>query len=141
MDKSLFLIITLILTLPTTITVVSLGNADGGQIVGGYLASFFGGVMMLAFGSFMSSITKNQIVALLLTVVFLFILMIVGADYILAPFSGFLAQVLNYVSLSTHFNVMSRGLIDLGDVLYFIGFSFFWLFLNVKLLQSRYYKG
>jgi ABC-2 type transport system permease protein len=89
----------------------------------------------------MSSLTRNQIVAFLLTVVFSFIFIIMGQDYILTPFSGFLAQVLNFLSLSSHFNVLSRGLIDLGDVMYFIGFAFFWLFLNVKVLQARYYKG
>jgi ABC-2 type transport system permease protein len=136
-----FLLITLILTLPTTITVIMLGNADWGPIFGGYLASFLLGAAVLGFGSFMSSLTRNQIVAFLLTVVFSFIFIIMGQDYILTPFSGFLAQVLNFLSLSSHFNVLSRGLIDLGDVMYFIGFAFFWLFLNVKVLQARYYKG
>lgn len=136
-----FLIITLILTLPTTFTVTGLGNADIGEIFGGYLAAFLGGVMLLSFGSFMSSLTKNQIVAFLLTTVFSFILIIMGLDYVLTPFSGWLAQGLNFLSFSSHYDVLARGLIDFGDVIYFIAFTFFWLFLNVKVLQSRYYKG
>ncbi|MFH1713396.1 MAG: ABC transporter permease, partial [Candidatus Jacksonbacteria bacterium] len=99
------------------------------------------GAAILSFGSFMSSLTRNQIVAFLLTAVFIFIFIIMGQDYVLTPFSGFLAQALNFVSLSSHFNVISRGLIDLGDVMYFVGFSGFWLFLNVKVLQARYYRG
>ena len=136
-----FLIISLVLTLPTVITVISLGNADSGEIIGGYLASLLFGVAVLSFGSFMSSITRNQIVAFLLTAVFTFVFIIMGQDYVLAPLSGFLAQILNFLSLSSHFNVISRGLIDLGDAAYFVGFAFFWLFLNVKVLQARYYKG
>ncbi|MEK9165581.1 MAG: ABC transporter permease [Patescibacteria group bacterium] len=136
-----FLIISLVLSLPTAITVISLGNADSGEIIGGYLASLLFGVAVLSFGSFMSSITRNQIVAFLLTAVFTFVFIIMGQDYVLAPLSGFLAQILNFLSLSSHFNVISRGLIDLGDAAYFVGFAFFWLFLNVKVLQARYYKG
>lgn len=136
-----FLAISLILTLPTAITIISLGNADSGEIAAGYLASLLFGAAVLSFGSFMSSITRNQIVAFLLTAVFTFIFIIMGQDYVLTPFSGFLAQILNFLSLSSHFNVISRGLIDLGDAAYFVGFAAFWLFLNVKVLQARYYKG
>jgi len=136
-----FLIVTLILTLPTAFTVIMLGNADGGAILGGYLASFLLGSAILALGAFISALTKNQIVAFLLTAIFAFVFIILGQDYILAPFSGFLANVLNFLSLSSHFQVISRGLIDLADVVYFLGFIFFFLFLNIKVLESRYYKG
>jgi len=136
-----FLIITLLLTAPTSITVAWLGNVENGEIIGGYIAAIMFGASILAFGSFVSSLTKNQIVAFLLTLVFSFILLILGQDYILAPFSGFLAEIIQFVSLSSHYQVISRGLIDLADIIYFVGFIFFWLFLNVKVLQSRYYKG
>ena len=67
--------------------------------------------------------------------------MILGMDYVLVPVGGGAASVLNFLSLSSHYNVMTRGLIDSGDLVYFIGFIFFFLFLNVKVLQGRYYKG
>jgi len=136
-----FLLITVLLTLPTAITVISLGDADPGEIVGGYIATVLSGMMLLAFGAFISSLTRNQIVAFLLSVVFSFILMLLGLDYVSAPFSGVMAEVLNFFSMSPHFSVLSRGLLDFSDVVYFLGFTFFWLFLNVKVLQSRYYKG
>jgi len=136
-----FLIITLALTLPTTATIFSLGNIDSGAVFGGYLASFLLGAVVLAFGAFMSSLTRNQIVCFLLTAVFSFVFIILGQDYVLAPFNGLIAEILNFFSLSSHFNVLSRGLIDFSDLVFFISFTFFWLFLNVKVLQSRCYKG
>jgi ABC-2 type transport system permease protein len=136
-----FLLITLILTLPTMLTVRSLGPMDRGEIIGGYLAAFLFGSSILALGSFLSSLTDNQIIAFLLTVVFSFILIIMGQDYILAPVSGLVAQAIDFISLSSHYYVVSRGLIDSSDVAYFLGFIFFFLFVNVKVLQSRYYKG
>lgn len=136
-----FLVISLLLTLPTTITVIALGDVDGGEIIGGYLASLLMGVELIAFGCFISSLTRNQIVAFLITLVAFFVFIIIGADYVLAPFGGIFAQALNFLSVSAHYDVLLRGLIDLGDVMYFIGFSGLWLFLNVKVLQSRHYKG
>lgn len=135
------LIITLILTLPLTLTVSALGNVDGGEVIGGYLGALLLGGTIIAFGAFMSSITKNQIVAFLLSVAFSFIFLIIGQDYVLTPFSGFLAGVLNFVSFLPHYQTLGTGLIDLGDVMYFIGMIFFFLFLNTKVLESRQYKG
>jgi ABC-2 type transport system permease protein len=136
-----FLAITLGLTLPTSLTVVSLGNPDAGEIFGSYLGAILFGGALLAIGSFLSSLTKNQIVAFLVTVVCSFVLMVLGMDYVLVPVGGLVATVLNFVSISAHYNSLTRGLIDIGDLVYFIGFIFFFLFLNVKVLQSRYYKG
>ena len=136
-----FLGITLSLTLPSTLTVIALGNPDGGEIAGSYLGAILFGGALLALGSFLSCLTKNQIVAFLVTAVCSFILLILGMDYVLVPVGGTAAAVLNFVSISSHYNVMTRGLIDSGDLVYFAGFIFFFLFLNVKVLQSRYYKG
>lgn len=135
-----FLGISLALTLPMTLTVISLGNPDGGEIAGSYAGAILFGGALLALGSFLSCLTKNQIVAFLVTVVCSFVLMVLGTDYILVPVGGGVAAILNFLSASSHYNAMMRGLIDSGDVVYFAGFIFFFLFLNVKVLQSRYYK-
>lgn len=136
-----FLVLCLGLTLPIVITVGSLGNLDAGQVIGGYLGAFLIGACYLSLGLFLSSLTKNQIVAFLLNVVFCFVLIIIGQDYVLLPFSGFLAQILNFFSLSSHFNIISKGLIDFRDVLYFLSFVGFFVWLNIKSLESRFYKS
>ncbi|MBI4360093.1 MAG: ABC transporter permease [Candidatus Jacksonbacteria bacterium] len=133
--------ITLVLTLPTAFTVIALGDVDGGEVVGGYLGALLLGGTIIAFGAFMSSLTRNQIVAFLLTIVFSFILLIIGADYTLAPFSGFFASVLNFASFLPHYEALTTGLIDGGDVVYFLGCIFLFLFLNTKVLESRQYRG
>ncbi len=138
---SFMLFLTLLLTAPTALTVAFLGNIDGGEIIGGYVGAYFLGATIIAFGAFLSSITKNQIVAFLLSVAFSFIFLIIGQDYTLAPFSGLIASVLNFVSFLPHYQTLSGGLIQGGDVVYFIGMIFFFLFLNIKVLESRQYRG
>ena len=135
------LCITLLLTAPTALTVAFLGNIDGGEIIGGYIGSYLLGCSIIALGAFMSSITKNQIVAFLLSVALSFIFLIIGQDYTLAPFSGLIASILNFVSFLPHYQTLSGGLISGGDVVYFIGMIFFFLFLNTKVLESRQYRG
>ena len=137
----IFMLFTIALTLPTAFTVASLGNLDRGTVASSYMGTLLLAGSFLAFGAFLSSLTRNQIVAFLLTLVFSFILVIIGQDYVLAPTSGFVAGVLNFISLSTHYHVMIRGLQDIGDIVDCIGCIFLFLFLNVKVLQSRYYKG
>lgn len=136
-----FVFVALCLTLPTTFTVIALGEADYGEIISGYAGSFLLGASLLALGAFISSLTRNQIVAFLLTLVFSFIAIVISEDYVLLPVGGLFADVLNFFSLSSHYNVLSRGIVDAGDIVYFLGFIFFFLFLNTKVLQARYYKG
>ena len=135
-----FLLFALLLTLSTTLTVFALGEADGGEIISGYVGAVLFGGAALAFGSFLSSLTKNQIVAFLITAVGLFAFIIIGQDYVLIPVSGIFASIVHFLSLSSHYNVIARGLLDMGDIVYLLGFIFFFLFLNTKVLQSRYYK-
>lgn len=135
------LCITLLLTVPTAITAAALGNIDGGEIIGGYLGAYLLGATIIALGAFLSSLTKNQIVAFLLTVTFSFIFLIIGQDYVLTPFSGVLASVLNFAGLLPHYQTLASGLIDGGDVVYFLGSIFFFLFLNTKVLEARQYRG
>lgn len=136
-----FFAFSLILTLPLVFTATKLGHLDNGQVIGGYLGSFLLGASFLALGLFISALTQNQIISFLISGVFCFVLFIFGQDYILAPFSGSIAQVINFIGLSSHFYNLVKGLINLKDIVYFLSFIWFCLFLNVKVLESRFYKG
>lgn len=136
-----FLTAALGLTLPLVFTVARLGDIDSGAAVGGYLGALFIGAFYLSLGEFISSLTKNQIVAFLLSTVFLFVAFILGQDYVLMPFSGSLAVLFNFLSPAGHYNNLIKGVLDLRDIFYFLSFIFYFLFLNVKVLESRFYKG
>lgn len=111
--------IALALTLPYYFTVASIGPIDHGAVISGYLGLFFISAMYVSIGIFASSVTSNQIVSFLLALfIGLFFQIIFGM--VSQTTTGFLGLSLNYLSASTHFESMSRGVIDSKDLVYFI---------------------
>jgi len=120
----ILVLVALVCTLPYYITISQLGNIDDGAVLGGYLALILLSAAYISIGLFASSLTQNQIVAILLALLisvffhFLF-------DAIGGAVSGFFGELFNYLSIRTHFDSMSRGVIDSRDIIYFV--SIFWL--------------
>ena len=118
-----FTTIALALTFPLWLTVNYLGDPDNGVI----LASYIGGALMaggfLAIGSALSAVTRNQVVAFILTVVTCFLFLLIGYDVVLSVLSGWLPQALvdalASLSFNTHFQSIIKGVIDLRDLVYF----------------------
>ena len=94
----------------------------------------------LALGLFISSLTKNQIVAFLLTVIACFAAFILSAGIVIDSLGVLIGSVLKIIGLSSHFENLSRGVLDLRDIFHFIIFSFFFLFLNIQSLNSRNWR-
>lgn len=120
-----FTTLALTLTFPLWITVSWLGNPDHGTIFVAYLASALLGGAFLAVGSFLSALTKNQVIAFVLCAVACFVLLLAGFPAVIdflraaqAP-AGFI-EGLASTSALTHYESMMRGVIDLRDVLYFL---------------------
>ncbi|MFA7542325.1 MAG: ABC transporter permease, partial [Lysobacterales bacterium] len=113
----------LVLTFPIWITVNYLGNPDNGAILAGYIGSLLMAGAFLAIGSCLSAVTSNQVIAFIITVVVCFMLLLAGYPLVLDAFSGWAPQALvdGIASLSflTHFNAISKGVIDLRDLVYF----------------------
>jgi len=111
--------IALALTLPYYITVASIGKIDHGAVWMGYLGLLFMSACYISIGLFASSITGNQIVAFLIAlfigIFFHLIFGLLGSNSI-----AWYAGIMNYLSLSTHFESMARGVIDSKDVIYFL---------------------
>ena len=119
----LLIMVALALTLPYYITVWSLGPVDHGAVWSGYLGLILMSSAYISIGIFTSSITNNQIVAFLLALLIgIFFHIIFGM--LASGFSGTAGSVLNYLSLSTHFESISRGVIDSKDLVYFISIVF-----------------
>lgn len=135
-----FIIIALIVSLVTPFTVAALGNLDWGPTIGSYLGVLFLAGSYLAIGLFISSLTKNQIVAFLLAAVAGFAFFIVSDGLVINSLGGFFGAVLNNLGLSSHYASITRGVLSLRDIIYFLAFIFFFLFLNVKSLASRNWK-
>lgn len=119
----LFIGLALALTFPQWVTVNYLGAPDNGVILAGYLGAWFMSGGFLAIGSCLSAATKNQIVAFILTLVVCFVLVVSGFPIVQDVFSGWaplwLVDAVANISFLTHFNAISRGVIDLRDLVYF----------------------
>lgn len=126
-----FVGIALALTFPIWITVSYLGDPDHGVIVAGYLGSLLMAGAFLAIGACLSAATRNQVVAFILTVVVCFFLLLAGyplvQEAIRAWFGSGIAGAVAELSFLTHFSAISRGVLDLRDVLFFALTIGFWL--------------
>jgi ABC-2 type transport system permease protein len=124
----LFAGLALALTFPIWITVAYLGEPDNGAILAAYIGSFLMAGGFLAVGSCMSALTRNQVIAFILAVVTCFVLLLAGFPLVLDWFRWLPQPVVSAIaalSFLTHFESISKGVIDLRDLLYFgmlIGF-------------------
>ena len=121
----------LLLTFPMPLTVNYLGSPDNGAIIAGYLAGWLLSGGYLAIGSCMSALAKNQVIAFILAVAACFLFMLSGFPLVLDAFSQWAPQWLldavASLSLLTRFDAVSKGVIDLRDLLYFVSLIVAWL--------------
>lgn len=119
----LFALVGLALTFPLWVTVSWLGDPDQGAIVAGYIASAMVGGLFLSIGGLVSAMTKNQVIAFVVTVVLCFLSLLTGFPVVLEFFRGWLApsaiDLIAGVSVMTHFSSLMRGVIELRDLVYF----------------------
>lgn len=128
----------LVLTMPYYFTVNSLGNVDHGAVFSGYLALLFVSAMYIAIGLFTSSVTGNQIVAYLLALSIGIFFQIIF-QMLSTNLTGVLGQVTDYLSVSSHFESMIRGVIDTRDIIYFLSVIFLGLVSAESMLLKRRY--
>ena len=123
--------IALLLTFPIWITVNYLGSPDNGVIFAGYIGSWLMAGGFLAIGSCMSAMTQNQVIAFIVTVVVCFLFVVAGFPLVLDAFRAWAPQMLvdavASLSFMTHFDAISKGVLDLRDLLYFIIMIVAWL--------------
>ena len=137
-----FVSIALALTFPVWITVNYLGDPDNGAIFAGYVGSLLMAGAFLAIASCISATTRNQVVAFIIAVVICFVLVMAGFPLVLEFVSALLpsqALVDAIASLSfwTHFQSISKGVIDLRDLIYFALMIGFWLYANAVVIDYK----
>jgi ABC-2 type transport system permease protein len=126
------------LTALLSIFAFAFGNPEIAPWLTGYLGLFLMGATFIAIGLFFSSLTENQIVAAFLTFVTLLLFLVL--NWVASSGSGTWQSVLGYLSFSQHFADMTRGILDTKDVVYYLSFSFFGLFLAHSVIQSRRWR-
>jgi len=119
--------------------VVYFTRVEWGPLLTGYLGLFLMGATFLAVGIFASSLTENQIVASITTFGVLLFLWVVGwsAEYV----GGSWGRVLSHLSLLDHFDTFARGVLDTKDVIYYVNVTIVALFLTLRSLEARRWKG
>lgn len=140
-----FTAVALALTFPIWITVSWLGDPDHGVI----LISYFGSLLMagayLAIGACMSVLTKNQVIAFVLTVVTSFLFIVSGLPIVLDFFSGWapgwLVDAISSLSFLTHFDGIIGGVVDIQDLFFFCSLIVFWLYANAVLVETKKAAG
>jgi ABC-2 type transport system permease protein len=135
----------LALTCPMVMTVCYLGDPDWGPILTGYVGSFLLAGAYLAIGSFFSSVSRNQVIAFVLSVVACAVFLYAGSPGVM----GYLANLLpagalgaiESLSFMSRFESMQRGVIELRDVVFFVGLAAGWLWANIVILRERIAAG
>jgi len=132
----LLIAVALALTFPYIITLSRIGNLDGGAVLCGYLALLLISAAYAGIGLFTSSITNNQIVAFL-SALFIGLFFHIIFQIISGSMKGLPGQIFSSLSMTVHFDSLSRGVLDLKDIVYFISISFLGLFLTEVSLARR----
>jgi len=127
------------LTVLYPLIVVYFARLEWGPVLTGYLGLLLMGATFIAVGVFASSLTENQIVAAVTTFGVLLIFWILGwsADYA----GGSIGRVLQFLSILEHNDSFSKGVLDTKDVLYYVNFTALALFLTLRSLEARRWKG
>lgn len=133
--------VALALTFPLWVTVNYLGNPDNGVILTSYIGSWLMAGGFLAIGSCMSAITKSQVTAFILCGLVCLLFVLAGFPLVLNVFKGwtptFFIDTLASLSFLAHFNSVSKGVLSLRDLLYFLSLILVWLLATSIVVQMK----
>lgn len=128
--------IALLLTLPLPFTVSLLGNLDWGPVFGAYLATLFLAGAYTAIGLTVSARSDNQIVSLIVTVLICSLFYLLGSDTLTQLFGNKVSEWFKLLGSGSRFTSITRGVIDLRDLYYYLSIIGIFLSLNVYFLES-----
>jgi ABC-2 type transport system permease protein len=136
-----FVGLALLLTVPMWITVNVLGDPDNGVIATSYLGSFLMAGAFLAIGSCISAVTKNQVIAFILAATICFLLVMSGTELVQnlleawAP--NIVAEAVSSLSFLAHFEQITRGVVNLPSIFFFLSLIAFALFANAVVVEQN----
>lgn len=136
-----FVGVALLLTFPIWITVNILGNPDNGVIFASYIGSFLMAGAYLAIGSFISALTKNQVIAFIVSALICFLFLMAGLNLVLgvvrewAP--AFIVSGFESMSFLSHFQQITKGVISLSTLIFYLSLIAFFLFANTLAIEQK----
>jgi ABC-2 type transport system permease protein len=132
-------VVMLVVTLLDILLLFHYGNPEWRPVATGYLGMLLLGGCFIAVGLLISSLTRNQIIAGVIT--FVVFLMLWVMNWMTDFTSSTVGSLLNYVSITSHLNDFARGIIDTKHVIYYLSFITFGLFLTYKAVDSERWRG
>jgi ABC-2 type transport system permease protein len=133
--------VALLLTLPLPVTVALLGPLDWGPVIGGYIATLFLSAAYVAIGLYMSARTDNPIVALILATVVCGLFYLIGTPTLTTLFGYQLGGFLSLLGSGSRFESITRGVLDLRDLYYYLSIMGVFLALNLYTLERLRWAG
>ncbi len=126
-------------TIPGIFLLSYVSNPVWQPILCGYLGIFLLGSSFMALGIFTSSVTQNQIIAAVLSFGALLMLWVIG--WVKAYVGSPMGEVIEYLSVIKHFDTFSKGVLDSRDLLYYLIFTAFFLFLTLRQMTTYRWRG
>lgn len=137
----IFYSLALLSTITIPIILYAAGSPDSGAIIGGYTGAFLTGALFLSIGIFISGLTKEQIVAFVLTTLCCFLVFFLGTDFFASFIDGWVGGlgtfIKNYIGAASHIISFGKGVISVKDILYFIAAISVFLALNGFYFEGR----
>jgi ABC-2 type transport system permease protein len=131
------LVMMLILTIPLPVCLAPLGQFDWGVVVCEYLGLVLMGASAVALGLLLSSLSKNQAGSFLGSAVVLMAVMLINGLSSSMNLPFWMTELINFISLSFHFESFSKGLIDSRDIIYFLVSTILFLFITTRVILFR----
>jgi len=136
MASAVFVAAMLLPTLAYPIFISFLGQLDWGPVAGGYMGAIFLGASFSAIGLFVSSLTRNQIIAFIGSMAICFILTLIDKMLFFLPAS--LLGVFEYLGADFHFENIAKGVLDSRDILYFLSVIFVGLYATHLAMEAKH---
>ena len=131
---TVFLILT-VLTFVYPVIIVLLGGKITAQLVGSYIGFILLGASFISVGVFASSITENQVVAVIVGFVSLLVMWII--DSLAGFIGGFAGKVLSWFSLLSRYEDFNKGILSLSPIVYYISFTIVFIFITIQMIEKR----
>ncbi|MEZ5650237.1 MAG: ABC transporter permease subunit [Burkholderiaceae bacterium] len=131
----------LLLTMPIWLTVNYLGQPDNGVIAASYLGSWLMAGGFLAVSACISVLTRNQVIAFIVAAIVSFLLVMAGSELVLGAIRvsmpGAITEAVQSLSIIAHFNRLTRGVLELTSLFFFVSLIVLCLWLNVRFLDVK----
>ena len=136
-----FTLIALVLSMPIWITVNYLGDPDNNVILISYIGSWLMAGAFLALTSCLSTLTKNQVIAFIISSISGFILIMAGFSLVLSAVRSWapvwITETISSMSFLSHFSRIQMGVFDLNSLIFFLSMIILCLWINIQLVQIK----